>query len=929
MSAILDDESITPTSVRYLVLLSSGSLFIFDLLAIMTVTTLGTQGQNFLTGIFLPITTVFSAASLIEWFLLRKSNSKKVAALFYLAEAAKLYLYGFYIPPLYNEFVGGGTNTFLFIPLMSILSVGIFTAHKFAPGKYEWLTKRPLTKRFVNLLPTLVVISLFMGTYLVEISGLAPTRQTEDLIPWENQSINWDAFGPPPDWNARYYLEDLLSQFLNGISFPDEPIFNVTNLAGSSPSDPATYWRLAALTTYEFENREPFYPDWNQLDSTIEKLFSTERNSFYSSKIPDSSIGNPDTSGKFRVDIPVDLSSSIPEPQISASFPYYIPTTWNDQYGGYVDLDESPRPESIVIPSTGETIFPTAIDLKEIQPSNYLTSEGLKLALTIKDSDVRDGVIGITQYTSRYLMPDYTIFATLSGTRDDYQRALDPQTWQIIKTLYLQIPNTPGVDLPSDVSSYSAWAPNVFGNATKLNQTSNTPVYQQIATDLQALGANGTLGLQFDTSMWLREYASAGKATPRPDPYQDFNEWFITTKNGTSLHFSSLLATVLRLQGIPSRIAYGFIGGNDTMGNFQKIVITRRFIHTWVETLVPLRNPLTNNITLSWMPLWFHLDPLFYYLVGAAAMTQQQSTTQAFLYDPIEYQNQILSGNLDVDSIMSNVVRKMGIVKVGNPDTIVRPGEALIITIGAMQIGGGTGAVIPQGIPNINVKLGIVDAQNTTTEPYFLKNFEAKTDANGTVKFTLVFNSSLILDNAPNFGYSNYYLYAEANVSLLQNGVLQNVTISAWSRDVYQFQPSFESNVHSQTQSTNNHYNKKTINALSVTSPPPLSTDEEKLIRHFVIQLERSLKRFLSRNQVAHADHNLLSNQNIDDTNLNIQSDTKIPVRRKSVTYTNIFDRIIQNLSQFTIFLLAPFSTLFNVIGTIPLQTAIFHRSYP
>lgn len=924
MSGILDNEPKSPTSVRYLVLLSAGSLFIFDLLTIMTITTLGTQGQNFLSGIFLPITTTLSALSLVEWYYLRRSNSWKVGGLVYAVELVKTYVYGFYIPPLYNEFVGGGTNTFFFIPIISILSVGLFTANKLAPKKYEWLTNRPLAKRFINLLPTLVIISLFMGTYLVEISGLAPTRQTQELLPWQARSINWDAFGPPPDWNARYYLEDLLSQFLNGISFPDKPIFNVTNIAdGASPIEPLTYWRLAALTRYEFEDREPYYTDWNQLDSTVERLFSSESDLFSSSKIPDNLIGDSSTTGIFRVDIPLDLSTSLPEPQISASFPYYIPTTWNDVHGGFIDINEAnyPNPDSITVTSTGQVIFPVSVDVKEVQPSIYNSSNGIKLAITINDADTQEAT-GITQYTTRYVMPDYTKFAALSGTRADYQTAVDSQTWEAIKALYLQIPSTPGVDLPSNVDNYASWAPNVVGNATLLNKTTAT-VYQQIVNDLEALAANGTLGLTFDTKMWFRQYATG--TTPRPDPYEDFNEWFITEKKGTSLHFASLLATVLRLQGIPTRIAYGFIGGNDTLGNFQKRVITQRFIHTWVEALVPIKDVITGNVELRWMPLWFHLDPLFAYLVGAAAMTQQQSQTQAFLYDPIEYQKQTLSQNFD----FSKVWRSMNITEVSDPtpDHIIGFGSAVTINIGAMMIGGDVigGAIIPQGIPNLKIKLGVKSADNTT-ETTFLKNFEVTTDANGIASFTFVFNTSLIINNQPNFGAGNYIFYAEANTTIMVNGQQQNITLQAWSPDVYSFNNTEPPSnyINSDLESTINNNNKQHRYFQR------FSPEEMKFIKAVSRLYEKSLQtytRYLEwkkAHQQGKFHFQATASSTIDYSDIKQTQNL-----RDSKELTSLFSSIqaiIKAVLSTTSSMVAPFFPLFNVLGTIPTILITFHR---
>jgi hypothetical protein len=128
---------------------------------------------------------------------------------------------------------------------------------------------------------------------------------------------------------------------------------------------------------------------------------------------------------------------------------------------------------------------------------------------------------------------------------------------------------------------------------------------------MQRVAPGGEFGLEFDFEMWLGN--QIGTTMAHPAEYEDYNEWFVTEGKGVSIHFASLLTTILRLKGIPSRVVIGYMAGNDTMDPTKR-VITARFLHAWSEVLVPI-NPLFGD------PMWISFDPLLSYLANQYGLT--------------------------------------------------------------------------------------------------------------------------------------------------------------------------------------------------------------------------------------------------------------------------------------------------------------------
>lgn len=76
---------------------------------------------------------------------------------------------------------------------------------------------------------------------------------------------------------------------------------------------------------------------------------------------------------------------------------------------------------------------------------------------------------------------------------------------------------------------------------------------------------------------------------------QSLAQFLFESRTGYCEYFASALATLLRIDGIPARVAVGFRGGEyNPMGNYW--VIPQKFAHAWVEAWYPARG-------------WVLLDP--------------------------------------------------------------------------------------------------------------------------------------------------------------------------------------------------------------------------------------------------------------------------------------------------------------------------------
>jgi len=319
-----------PSSIRYLVLLSAFTLLLTGISFIPKISSASSQELGFF-QIAIPVFIGFFVISLIEWFLLRRSRKMlgpygfafvvEIVKSFYLSVGASFYL----------QMVEGATSSTFLLPQFTSLAILFMLAlTKVARTRLEELTQKDLSRNLLNLLPTFLVLTLFLGTYLTEIAGLGTPRQKSTFDPYTEKDIDWSMFNTPT-WDATYLLENLLDQFTAGLSAPDVPLFNVTNTMPGDPQEPPVYWRLGSQETYEYIGSTT---GWSHIDSVKRVLSPVPKtpNTTYSHI-----ISNPEAS--FTVRVPLDYNDSIANVKTyldNVNFVNYLPSTWNGEKGSYI-----------------------------------------------------------------------------------------------------------------------------------------------------------------------------------------------------------------------------------------------------------------------------------------------------------------------------------------------------------------------------------------------------------------------------------------------------------------------------------------------------------------------------------------------------------------------------------------------------------------
>ncbi|MFX1538909.1 MAG: transglutaminase-like domain-containing protein, partial [Promethearchaeota archaeon] len=372
-------------------------------------------------------------------------------------------------------------------------------------------------------------------------------------------------------------------------------------------------------------------------------------------------IDPQDRVAEYLVQIPLDHSTEVVDVSVNPNFPNYLPTPWNGKSGAYVD-----ESSFILEDANGASISTTSAQTKEAYPGNYGASVddllGIQAYVTTDEASSKEGVF---EYTVNYQDISDTMYdaALFSKTKDDYQSILGSAEWSNIQELYLQYPNSASGSLPStgyvhdlgsgvSIDDYERWAPFVYGNATGTTCTiAGQSVFSQAYTEMQRLApeyyintntdvedqlgipanpnrqpvadSTGELGLAFDFDMWLGEYAAIaalaspgeeGAEMPHPEPYEDYNEWFLSNGQGTALHFASLFVTMMRLRGIPSRVVIGYLGGSESPDK-SKLIITNMMLHAWAEVLIPIEEIIPGSPpTLDRRAEWVSFDPLLKFL---------------------------------------------------------------------------------------------------------------------------------------------------------------------------------------------------------------------------------------------------------------------------------------------------------------------------
>ena len=156
----------------------------------------------------------------------------------------------------------------------------------------------------------------------------------------------------------------------------------------------------------------------------------------------------------------------------------------------------------------------------------------------------------ITYYEAESLMVEPSLEQHRSGSLDFPQE---------IAATYTQLPEK--ID------------PRIPQLAGEITRNANS-VYEKAVAVERYLSGSGQYGYTLEL---------LGPADQRGDPLAHF---LFETKRGHCEYFASAMAIMLRTQGIPTRIANGFRGGelNDISGSY---IVRARDAHSWVEAFVP------------------------------------------------------------------------------------------------------------------------------------------------------------------------------------------------------------------------------------------------------------------------------------------------------------------------------------------------------
>ena len=626
MSTETLEKDPAPAAIRYLVLVSAFTCLLTAFSFIQAQIGTSTTEEEFFQGAFVGFTFSF-VISMVEWFALRRSRKMTGPYGFaFIVEIIKTLLFNAATIE-YMENVSRATSSPFF--LHQIISLGIIfmlALTKVARTRIDQLAQKDVSRHLLNLLPTILILTLFLGTYVTEIVGLGTPRQKKPPFEdYTDKNIDWSLYNTPT-WDATYLLENLLDQFTAGMQFPNQALFNVTS-DQSDPTYPPTYWRLGSLESYEYTDKAPYTTDWNPVTRGKRVLTPYTTGTPYSQVVSQS-----ERAAQFTVELPLDHSESVVDVSINPSFPNYLPTTWNGDDGSYIDRDSFTLEDAY-----GNELTPTTAESRELYPDAYGDDFndllGIDANLVVDDTDTSSEE-GIFEYQIDYgdLSSSLYTAATFSMTKDNYSVVLTATEWNDIKALYLQLPNETGTlpnpchvdndpNVPNPNNLYEIWAPsvsNIINSCTIPGQT----VFSQAYADMQSLvpkgyieggseeplSGGGKYNLTFDTDMWLGNQNPL-QAMAHPDEYEDYNEWFFTRKSGVSLHFASLLTTILRLRGIPSRVVVGYLGGDHTIDP-SKRVITNYMLHAWSEVLVPIQYFDFTSMTLIEKAEWISFDPL-------------------------------------------------------------------------------------------------------------------------------------------------------------------------------------------------------------------------------------------------------------------------------------------------------------------------------
>ncbi len=634
-----------PAAIRYLVLFSAFISLLMAASFFPAITGASSKEKDFFQNAIPGFVFIF-LLTVVEWFVLRRS--RKMIGPYGIAfsiEFVKTFLLNlgaiFYI----QSVAGASTSDFFLLQITSLAIIFLLALTKIARARIDTLAQKDISRNILNLLPTLLILAVFLGTYVTEITGFGVPRQknvTEDYI---DKQIDWSMFNTPT-WDATYLLENILDQFTAGLSQPDDPLFYVQS-DQADPQGPIVYWRLGSKGLYKYSTKSRT-TNWVNTQVSRRTITPIEEGTPYSQEVPSN-----ERTAQFTVRIPLNYSDSVADVSVHPGFSKYLPATWNGQYGTYINRDTFNLYDSTSTNdptyTNGNPLTALTLETREVFPM-ATTNDLLGIEANIMGLTETSNEEGVFEYTMDYMSPDIQTAAAFSmmGSETDYEQAIGTSDeWNSIKGLYLQLPNETG-QLPdpgyvydgyeaNPENRYDTWAPYISANASIFKSDfANQSVFGKAYAVMLEFASDGRLPFVFDEQMWLGQQTGLNWAHPESD--EDYNEWFFRRGSGVSIHFAGAYTMIMRLMGIPSRLVIGYIAGNDSIDYYPYRMISSRFLHAWTEVLVPLEaNPLTGS---QRHVEWISFDPLLSYLADEygfelpSDIIPSSTEYQTTLFDP-------------------------------------------------------------------------------------------------------------------------------------------------------------------------------------------------------------------------------------------------------------------------------------------------------
>lgn len=133
-------------------------------------------------------------------------------------------------------------------------------------------------------------------------------------------------------------------------------------------------------------------------------------------------------------------------------------------------------------------------------------------------------------------------------------------------------------------TDYPAWVREVYSNYIPSAPSSIKTLAEQVVAQA---GATTPYDQARAIELFLREYITYNERIPQPPIDRDPIEWVLfELREGYCNYYASAMVVMLRMLGIPARMAAGFAQG-EYDGSEGAFVVRERDAHTWVEVYFP------------------------------------------------------------------------------------------------------------------------------------------------------------------------------------------------------------------------------------------------------------------------------------------------------------------------------------------------------